>query len=138
MAGFHELYVATIALGRADVGAGSLTVLTGQTRPIVRWGDPVERAIPRIAVRFIDAPRRRGIPDGWDVLGQFDILVPKESDGLESTLADRLEVVLTCKAFKTKSVNTTARERRRSDTTELAEAGEVRLTVDYEFRLAKA
>lgn len=138
MAGYHDLYVATLALGRADVGAGSLTVLTGQTRPIVRWGDPVPRSAPRIAVRFFDAPRRRGIPDGWDVQGQFDIVVPKESDGLDSTLADRLETVLTCKAYATQSVDTTARERRRSDTTELAEAGEVRLTVDYEFRLARA
>lgn len=139
MAGLHELIRATLNIGRDDTGAGGLVLLHGKPKPIVRWGDPVQRDPPATAFSIVNAPRRRGIPDGWDVTGQFTIVAPLSDDGKADAIAERLHVWLTGAKYKAKGVDTTVSETSRRPGSTLVELGEgeVALTVDYRFRLAR-
>lgn len=136
MANAHDLRLAILQLGREDTGSGSLVELTGKSRPIVRWKDGAEIDRPRIAMVYTSAPRRSGVPDGYNVAVQFDALVGEHEDGLQEQLLDRLrDEVLTTTNLGAKGIDTSVNETNRDpDAGGLPDAG-FRAIAEYTFRL---
>ena len=109
-------------IARSDTGAGGLagvSGLTGKDVPIVRWQDfadqeDPDRVLPIATVEMIVAVPNSGAPPMLLVSAQFDAWVPRNSEGLESRILDRIEVIMTSPAFNAEGLDVapTARVRR--------------------------
>lgn len=117
-------------------GSTGIVGLTGKANPIVRWGDRGMNSRPIVTYMQTGSRIRRGTFDALVLSAQFDVWVDGDSTGLEESIADRIEAVLT-----QANLNSTARTypvdvapylRGRRELPELDE-GRRRLVLDYEL-----
>lgn len=137
MSNEHTLLVAILDIGREDtVATVGLVALTSDANPIRRWKDLADAPTNGIAVQFVSGPPNEGAPEKQIGVWRFDAFVPDGVEGLESTILDRLHVVLTQQALEAKSIDCSVRRLVRRDNTALAANGR-RMTQDYRLTLTR-
>jgi len=136
----HDVLLAIMNIGRADVGVGGLVDLTGKSVPIVKFADlaradaegdvPATHQPPVATIYFVISDRGEGTADMLVMDMQMDAYAKPASEGLEAQIIDRIEQILTGPNFTLQGldVRVTQGIRRRLD--EL-ESGRVRLTEDF-------
>ena len=122
MANSYDVLLAAMQIARKDTGVGGLagvSGLVGKVVPIVRWEDfadleAPDRVPPIATVEIVAAVPNSGAPPMLMVSAQFDAWVPRNSEGLESQILDRIEVIMTSTAFGVEKLDVapTARIRR--------------------------
>jgi len=122
MANSYDVLLAIMEIARNDIGVGQLagaSGLVGKDVPVVRWEDfadleDPDRVPPIATVEMIAAVPNSGAPPMLTVSAQFDAWVPRNSEGLESQILDRIEVVMVSPAFASEGLDVapTARIRR--------------------------
>ena len=122
MANSYDVLLAVMQVARNDIGSGGLaggTGLTGKAVPIVRWEDfadqeDPDRVLPIATLELLSAQPNSGAPPMLLVSAQFDAWVPRNSEGLESQILDRIEVIMTSTVFAAEGLDVapTARVRR--------------------------
>lgn len=93
----YDLIKAIIAIARADTGGGGFVPLAdNQDPPLVLWEDLwVDNHPPIGAVFPVDARIGGGAKEQLQCRLQFDMIVKRNQEGLESRMADRLEEIVT-------------------------------------------
>lgn len=117
-------------------GSTGLVGLTGKANPIVRWGDRGMNERPIVTYFQPSSRIRRGTFDAMVLNVQFDVWVDGDSTGLEESIADRIEAVLTqpnlASTARTYPVDVAPYLRGRHEVPELDE-GRRRLVITYDF-----
>jgi len=137
LANIHDLKLAIYEIARKDtVATVGLVDLTGKTFPVVPRGGEIDKDLPTVAMFVTSAPVSSQTPKKRLARVNLDIRVKEDDvDGLEETIADRLEFLLNNAAFTTEGLDVKPRELDRLDLTQLAPDGEVRKGVDYHMEL---
>ncbi len=133
MANVHDLKVAIYEIARLDA---TLVTLTGQTFPVVARGNEGDQELPKIGLHVTSSPISNQTPKMRICRVNFDIRVDEEAaDGLEETIADRMEAIFDYNAFAAQGLDVAPRELDRFDLSQLAPEGEIRKGVDYHMEL---
>lgn len=137
LANIYDLKLAIYEIARKDVTPSvGLVALTGKTFPVVPRGDEIEQDLPTIAMSVTSAPVSNQTPKKRLARVNFDIRVKEDdADGLEETIADRMESQFINSAFTIEGLDVRPRELDRLDLTQLAPDGEIRKAVDYHMEL---
>lgn len=120
------LLAAVVAIAEQDTGAGGLVDLLGTQHPAVEWGDEGMNRRPITAVEIDPDRYGRGTGRSLSGLIRLNAFVPRASAGLESTILNRWETILTAPALLAEGINGIIRWTGRPDLTDLETSGKRR------------
>jgi hypothetical protein len=134
----YDLILAIMEICREDTGAGGLVPLTGKAVPVVRVGDlgMNGRLPPIMAVYPMASSLNLGLPESLNIVMATDAFAKANSEGLEYTLLERFDEVVTTTNLLAKGLDAASFQMSRPVMLNL-EDGRRQVSAEYLFTLKR-